>query len=81
MQANVGDWLVVKGSSTDRPEQHGVIVEVRGPNGAPPYVVRWDRDDHVSTVFPGPDAIVLTPAEYRTRTERGRTGLARAGVG
>ncbi len=33
------------------------IIEVRGPDGTPPYVVRFS-DGHESLVYPGPDAIV-----------------------
>ena len=35
----------------------GQIVEVRGPDGQPPYLVRHP-DGHESLVFPGPDAVV-----------------------
>ncbi|MED7924865.1 DUF1918 domain-containing protein [Nonomuraea sp. LP-02] len=35
-----------------------VIVEVRGPDGAPPHVVRFG-DGHPLFVYPGPDAVVL----------------------
>lgn len=35
-----------------------MITEVRGPDGAPPYIVAFD-DGHTGIVFPGPDAVVL----------------------
>jgi hypothetical protein len=35
----------------------GEIVEVRGDDGSPPYVVRFD-DGHEGLVFPGPDCEV-----------------------
>ncbi|WP_326545822.1 DUF1918 domain-containing protein [Mycolicibacterium sp. ND9-15] len=63
MKAQVGDWLVIKGLTVDRPERHGLITEVHSTDGSPPYVVHWLDDDHVATVFPGPDAIVVTAAE------------------
>lgn len=72
MRAKAGDWLVVKGCSVDMPEQRGRILEVRSDDGRPPYVVRWLSDDHVSTVFPGADAIVLTEAELVAEDERHR---------
>ena len=62
MKANVGDWLVVKGTTVDRPDQRGLITEVHSSDGSPPYVVRWLDTDHVATVFPGPDAVVVTLA-------------------
>jgi hypothetical protein len=33
------------------------IVEVRGADGGPPYLVRYE-DGHEAVVFPGPDAVV-----------------------
>ncbi|AEW98608.1 protein of unknown function DUF1918 (plasmid) [Streptantibioticus cattleyicolor NRRL 8057 = DSM 46488] len=38
-------------------EPIGEIVEVRGADGAPPYVVRFD-DGHETLIFPGPDCVV-----------------------
>ncbi|MFD1046119.1 DUF1918 domain-containing protein [Kibdelosporangium lantanae] len=38
-------------------DRHGEIIEVRGANGAPPYVVRFS-DGHEGLVFPGPDCVV-----------------------
>jgi hypothetical protein len=39
-------------------------------DGSPPYVVRWLATCHVATVFPGPDAIVVTPEEQQAADER-----------
>lgn len=72
MKAQVGDWLVVKGTTTELADQRGVITEVRGPDGAPPYVVRWLTSGHVTTVFPGSDALVVTAAEQQRADERAR---------
>jgi hypothetical protein len=77
MHAQPGDWLVIKGPRVDAPDQRGRIIEVRSADGTPPYVVRWTADDHVSTVFPGPDAVVLTAAEEQAAEERARTRLDR----
>jgi hypothetical protein len=33
------------------------IVEVRGSEGGPPYLVRY-ADGHEAVIFPGPDAVV-----------------------
>jgi hypothetical protein len=35
-----------------------MIVEVRGPGGTPPFVVRWDDPGHEVLFFPGPDAVI-----------------------
>jgi Domain of unknown function (DUF1918) len=57
MQAAVGDHLHVHGRTVGDSEHIGEIVEVRGPEGTPPYVVRHP-DGHETLVFPGPDAVV-----------------------
>ena len=53
MKANVGDYLVVKGTTTERHDQHAEIIEVRSQDGSPPYVVRWLVTGHEATVYPG----------------------------
>lgn len=58
MKAQVGDRLVVKGHHLSDPDRDGEILEVRGEEGAPPYLVQWSEDGHVGLVFPGPDAVV-----------------------
>jgi hypothetical protein len=57
MRAEVGDRLHVHGRTVGLPDKVGEIVEVRGSEGGPPYLVRFD-DGHESLVFPGPDATV-----------------------
>lgn len=59
MFAKVGDRLVVRGRNLDDPQRDGEIIEVRHPDGTPPYVVRWSDTGHESLVFPGPDAYVV----------------------
>lgn len=58
MKAQVGDRIVVRGHHVGEPDRHGEILEVRGDDGAPPYVVRWDNDEQEHVFFPGSDAIV-----------------------
>ena len=58
MHAKVGDRLVVESAKVDVPRREGDVVEVRGPGGTPPYVVRW-ADGHEGLTFPGPDAHVV----------------------
>lgn len=73
MKAEVGDWLEIKGTTVDQADQRGLITEVHGKDGSPPYVVRWLASDHVATVFPGPDAIVVTAEEQKAADERARS--------
>ncbi len=70
MKASMGDWLVLKGTTVGRADQRGLIIEVRSPDGSPPYVVRWLDTGHQATVFPGPDATVVTAAEQQAADER-----------
>lgn len=58
MFAAVGDRLIVQGTHLDEPVRDGEILEVRHPDGTPPYLVRWADDGHEALVFPGPDAHV-----------------------
>ncbi|TMR93850.1 DUF1918 domain-containing protein [Nonomuraea basaltis] len=58
MHANVGDTLLVHGHVVGQSDRKAVIVEVRGADGAPPFLVRYD-DEHEQLVFPGPDAVVV----------------------
>ena len=57
MQANVGDRLLVHSHAVGMPDRTGEVLEVRGVDGAPPYIVRFE-DGHESLVFPGPDWVV-----------------------
>lgn len=57
MKVAAGDHIVVRGHHLGEAVRHGQILEVRGEDGAPPYVVRWD-DGHEGLFFPGPDAAV-----------------------
>jgi len=70
MKANAGDWLVIKGTHVDQADQRGLITEVHGADGAPPYLVRWLATGHVATVIPGPDAVVVTPAEQKAADQQ-----------
>ena len=82
MKANVGDWLVMKGTTIDQADQRGLITEVHSPDGAPPYVVRWLATDHEATVFPGTDAVVVTAAEQADADQRAqhRFGAVQAAI-
>ncbi|AHI01420.1 DUF1918 domain-containing protein [Kutzneria viridogrisea] len=57
MRATVGDCLHVHSRSVGATQRQGEIIEVRGTNGEPPYVVRFS-DGHESLVFPGPDCLI-----------------------
>lgn len=58
MRASVGDRIVVRGSRMGQPDRDCEVLELRGADGAPPYVVRWGDDGHTGLFFPGSDALV-----------------------
>jgi len=57
MQAQVGDRLHVHGKVVGQADHTVEVVEVRGDDGGPPYLVRHD-DGHEALMFPGPDTSV-----------------------
>jgi hypothetical protein len=58
MQASVGDRIVIRGHHIGDPSRGCKVLEVRGPDGGPPYVVRWDNSGHEGLFYPGSDATV-----------------------
>jgi hypothetical protein len=68
MQAQVGDWLVTD-SRNDHARQ-GLVLQVHGDRGQPPYLVRWLDTGHEALVFPGPDSQVLTADQVHARGQR-----------
>lgn len=58
MRAAVGDRMIIKGHRVGEHDRDGEILEVRGSDGGPPYVVRWGDTGHETLFFPGNDAVV-----------------------
>lgn len=58
MRASVGERLVVEGIHVGQPRRTARIVEVRSPDGGPPFLVHWDDTGEETLVFPGPNAHV-----------------------
>ncbi|WP_434318622.1 DUF1918 domain-containing protein [Leifsonia sp. P73] len=56
MQAKTGDFLVIASNHLEESPRVGIIEEVHGDDGAPPYVVKWEEDGRTTIVFPGSDA-------------------------
>ena len=57
MHAEVGDEIIVRGRHADDEDRKGVIIEVHGKSGAPPYLVRWENALE-SVLFPSSDTVV-----------------------
>lgn len=57
MRATAGDELIVRGRHVGDVDRRGVIIEIQGQDGAPPYLVRW-QDGHQSLFTPSSDTLV-----------------------
>ncbi len=60
MRATIGDTLHIHTNHLGTTEHLGEIIEVRGLDGAPPYLVQF-RDGSTKLLYPGPDAVVEHP--------------------
>jgi len=58
MHANVGDHIVIKGHRVGEHDRDCEVLEVRGPDGGAPYLVRWADRGGECLFFPGSDASV-----------------------
>lgn len=77
MRAEVGDKIIVERHHVGEPHREAEILAVEGPDGSPPYRVRWGEDGHESLFFPGSDATVVHYDGAR-RSEQGKgAGVAR----
>jgi hypothetical protein len=57
VQATVGEHLLIHGNKVGAVEHTAEILEVRGEDGGPPYLVRFP-DGHETLFFPGSDCTV-----------------------
>ncbi|MEV0804043.1 DUF1918 domain-containing protein [Kribbella sp. NPDC050281] len=65
MKAAPGDWLMIEGTHLSDRKRHGLILEVHGPDGSPPYLVRWDDTETETLVIPSTGAHILTPEQMK----------------
>jgi Domain of unknown function (DUF1918) len=72
MRASIGDRLHIHTNHVGTEDQYGRIVEIRGADGAPPYVVEFP-DGHTGLVFPGPDAVIESAAGVGTQLRMNRS--------
>lgn len=63
MKASVGDTIIVASNVVDGAVREGRIVEVRHPDGTPPFEVEWSDTGERTLVFPGPDTRVVPAAD------------------
>ncbi|WP_067537141.1 DUF1918 domain-containing protein [Nocardia crassostreae] len=65
MKAEPGDWVIVQGRVVGGAARRGLIEEVRGKGGEPPYLVHWVDDGRRVLFFPGPDTQIVSGADLR----------------
>ena len=57
MHARPGDRLVLAAPHTSGATRDGEVLETRGPDGGPPFLVRWS-DGQEGLLYPGPGALL-----------------------
>jgi hypothetical protein len=57
MKAKPGDRIIIAPPRIETPVREGEILETRGPDGTPPFLVLW-TDGHEGLLFPGPGSIL-----------------------
>ena len=65
MQAVAGDRLHFQSRTVGVAEHTAVILEIRGADGGPPYLIRHENG-HQAVVYPGVDAWIEHPADEGT---------------
>ena len=58
LTAKKGDRLVVRGRRQGEPDRDAEILEVRGADDGPPFLIRWSDNGHIGLYFPSSDALV-----------------------
>ncbi len=58
MQARPGDHIVIESTKVGAHRREGEVLEAHGPDGSPPFLVRWDDSGAECLFYPGPDAHV-----------------------
>ena len=62
MHAAPGDRIVVRARRQGEHNRDGEVLEVKGPDGTPPYWVRWSDTGHTGLFYPSADAYIAAPA-------------------
>ena len=57
MRARPGDRIVLAASHVGEPTRDGKVLEARGADGGPPFVVEWS-DGHTGLIYPGPGSVL-----------------------
>ena len=57
MKAQPGDHIIIAAPHVGDALRDGEVLEARGPDGSPPYLVRWS-DGHEGVLHPGPGSVL-----------------------
>ena len=76
MRASVGDRIMVASTVVDQPPRDGRVVEVRHPDGSPPYLVEWSDTGERTLLFPGADSRVSTHEHKSDQSTRASAATA-----
>lgn len=79
LRASRGDRLVIHGHQLGQPPRDGEILEAQGDDGSPPFLVRWEDDGRITSLYPSSDASVQHLVQEPRRN--GENGRARRGQG
>jgi hypothetical protein len=75
LRAEVGDQLVGPGPTVAHGQIVGVVIEVHGDDGGPPFTVRWYEDGRASKINPDPERYWI-----RAMWDTGEVGMAMRGI-
>lgn len=78
MRAAIGDTLHIHTHHLGMTEDLAEILEVRGTDGAPPYLVQF-KDGRKRLLFPGPDAVIESTTQAVAEQRAGRRIHTRPG--
>jgi hypothetical protein len=74
MKAQVGDRIVIAPRAVGGVVRDGEILETRGPDGGPPYLVRWTDSGHEALYYPGVDAQVAAVSAQQAESAAPQVG-------
>ena len=58
MHATAGDRIIVRSVHVGEPDRDAEVLEAVGPEGTPPFRVRWSDTGHEGLLYPGPETVV-----------------------
>lgn len=63
MKAHQGDRIILAAKHIEEATRDGEVLEVRGADGDPTYLVRWS-DGHTGLLYPGPGSVLRVGHEH-----------------